>query len=464
MKASTNNLSGSVTTIVIGAGHAGLAMSRRLTERSVDHVVLERGEVGNSWRTERWDSLRLLTPNWQNALPGLCYAGDDPDGFMTMPEIAEFVEAYADAVSAPVVTGTTVTAVRRSGSGYLVRTDRGEWQCRTVVLASGACNRPTVPAIAQALPASLHALSPMHYRNPDQLAQGGVLVVGASASGLQLAREIHRSGRPVTLAVGEHVRMPRLYRGRDVQWWMDRTGILDRRIEDEPDVARARRLPSPQLIGTPERVSLDLNALIDEGVTITGRLAGVRYGKALFSGSLRNCCALADLKLERLLDAFDRWARQSGIDDDLAPGERPAPTRIATRPPLTLDLNDGRIRTVVWATGYRPDHSWLDVPVLDRKGRLRHDRGVVRLPEGEASGLYAMGLSYMRRRRSSFISGAGDDARELADHLLVHLDERTRRDRSTVGGSLAFRGSAAAGPPRLPLRPTGPARPSDRTV
>ncbi|HZZ45891.1 MAG TPA: NAD(P)/FAD-dependent oxidoreductase, partial [Pseudonocardia sp.] len=215
------------TTVVVGAGHAGLAMSRRLTERSIDHVVLERGEVANSWRTERWPSLRLLTPNWQASLPGVRHAGDEPDGFLALPEVIDFLADYARAIFAPVRTHTTVTAVRARGSGYEVVTTQGVWHCATVVLAGGACNRAVVPDLAEAVPPEITTVNPMTYRGPDQLPDRGVLVVGASATGVQLADEIRRSGRPVMLSVGEHVRLPRRYRGHDIFWWMDAAGVLD---------------------------------------------------------------------------------------------------------------------------------------------------------------------------------------------------------------------------------------------
>ncbi|MCP4245019.1 MAG: NAD(P)-binding domain-containing protein, partial [bacterium] len=293
------------TTVIIGAGHAGLAMSRCLSERSIDHVLLERGEVANSWRTERWDSLRLLTPNWQSRLPGFGYDGDDPHGFRTMPEIIAFLESYADVISAPVETGTEVTSLSKSDDGYLVSTSRGDWRCRTVVVASGACNVPHVPRFAGAVPDSIDTLTPRDYRNPDQLADGGVLVVGASATGTQLADEIHRSGRPVTLAVGEHIRAPRTYRGRDIQWWMGAAGVHDERHDEIDDIGRARRVPSLQLAGSPARTTLDLNALTGIGVELVGRIAGVTDGRAQFSGSLHNLCALSDLKMNRLLDTID---------------------------------------------------------------------------------------------------------------------------------------------------------------
>jgi putative flavoprotein involved in K+ transport len=411
--------------IVIGAGHAGLAMSRCLAERSIDHAVLERGEVANSWKTERWDSLRLLTPNWQSRLPGYGYAGDDPHGYRTMPETVAFLERYAGAISAPVRMRTTVTAVRRTQGGYAVATDQGEWRSRAVVLASGACNKVNVPALAAALPATLASLTPLQYRNPGQLEDGGVLVVGAAATGVQLADEIQRSGRPVTLAVGEHIRMPRIYRGRDVQWWMDAAGILDQRYDEVDDLARARGVPSLQLAGHPDCRAVDLNALTAIGVRLVGRFAGLRDGTALFSGSLANQAAMSDLKMNRLLAAVDDWAARNGMGEAVPPPERFVPTRVEAAPPLSLDLRRGEIRTILWATGFRPDHSWLHVPVFDRKGRPRHAGGVA-----DAPGLYLMGLPFMRRRKSALIDGAGDDARELSAHIAAYLHGASRLARA----------------------------------
>ena len=392
-------------------------MSRSLSARSVDHVVLERGEIANTWRTERWDSLRLLTPNWECRLPDYEYRGDDPDGFMTMPEVIDFITTYAKAMATPVQTGTTVSSVQRTAEGYRVDTDQGVWHCETVVLATGAFNRPNIPALAAAVPPSVTTLSPMTYRNPSDLDDGGVLVVGASATGVQIAHEVQRSGRPVTLAVGEHVRAPRTYRGRDIHWWMDAAGVLDERHDEVDDIVRARRVPSMQLAGSDERANFDLNALTDIGVQIVGRFAGINGAQAQFSGSLRNKCELADLKLGRLLDLIDTWATDAGLDDALPPPYRLAPTTIPQSPRLGLDLASGEIRTIIWATGFRPDYSWLHVDVLDRKSMLRHDGGVV-----DAPGLYAIGLPFLRRRKSSFIDGARHDAAELTAELVGFLD------------------------------------------
>jgi putative flavoprotein involved in K+ transport len=286
-------------------------------------------------------------------------------------------------------------------------------------MASGAFNIPVVPGLSQLLPNSIESLTPQSYRNPSQLEEGGVLVVGASATGLQLADEIQCSGRPVTLAAGGHVRMPRMYRGRDIQWWLDAAGVWDQGLDDVDDVARVRRVPSPQLIGTPEHRTLDLNALLDRGVRIVGRLSGIRDRRAQFSGSLRNVCQMADLKLGRLLDGIDDWSRRHGMDEQVEACERYPDTRIDASPCLGLDLGSGEIRSVIWATGFRPDYSWLDVPVLDRKGQVRHEAGVAETP-----GLYLTGLPFLRRRKSSFIHGAEDDARYLCDHLVTYLDRK----------------------------------------
>jgi putative flavoprotein involved in K+ transport len=381
--------------------------------------VLERGEVANSWRRERWDSLRLLTPNWQSRLPGHRYAGPDPDGYMTMEEVAEFIERFAALSRAPVRTGVNVTSVRRTDDGYHVTTGRGEIRCRAVVIASGACNRPAVPVFSEAVPADVEQLTPFDYRDPAKLPDGGVLVAGASATGVQLAAELRRSGRPVTLAVGEHTRLPRTYRGRDVLWWMDASGVWGQRYDEIDDLTRARRLPSPQLVGTEDRTTLDLNALASAGVELVGRWAAVRDGRALFSGGLRNVFSLADRKLRRLLDTFDEWAGTHGYDAEVGPPERLAPTRVPESARLQLDLRSGEIRAIVWATGFRPDYGWLDVPALDAKGQLRHEGGVVGSP-----GLYALGLPVLRRRKSSFIYGIEDEAREVIGHLARYLAAR----------------------------------------
>ena len=408
-----------IPVVVVGAGHAGLGVSRVLTEHGVDHVVLERGEVANTWKTERWDSLRLLTPNSLTRLPGgFAYDGDDPDGFMPIPELIGWIERYAAKVDVPVQTRTTVTSVTaKAGGGYTVATERdgepGGWEAQAVVLASGGFNVARIPEVGAGIPASIAQVTAHGYKRPDQLGPGRVLVVGASATGLQLADELLRSGREVTVAVGEHVRMPRRYRGRDAFHWLGELGRLDERFDEVDDLVRARHVPSPQLVGTSDAAGLDLNTLSNRGATLVGRLAGLRDGTALFSGSLRNVCALADLKQARLLDGVDEWV--AAHEGDRSAAERPEPTRIDGDPRTSIDMVAEGYDTVLWATGFRADYSWLQVPVLDRKGEIRHDGGVVTT----APGLYRIGTNFLRRRKSSFIFGLEDDAVDLVDHLVT---------------------------------------------
>lgn len=401
------------STIIIGAGQCGLAMSRQLSELSVDHLILERGTVANSWRTERWDSLRLLTPNWMNRLPGRPYAGPDPEGYMSMPEITGHLRDYADRIAAPVSEGVTVLRARPSGTGWCVETTAGHFASRSLVLATGACNIASVPAFAAGVPRDITQMTPIDYKRPSDLPEGGVLVVGGSATGVQLAREIHLSGRPVILSVGEHTRVPRRYRGRDIKWWMEAVGLLDQGYTEVDDLQRVRRTPSLQLAGQPE--TIDLNALAALGIEVVGRLMGVQSGAAQFSGALANHCAMSDLKMNRLLRLIDDWAEETGLADVVDPARRFAPTRVPAVPRLELPLGGGEIRTILWATGFRPDFSWLDAPVFDRKRRLVHDGGIV------APGLYAMGLPFLRRRKSTLIGGAGADASDLARHILSAL-------------------------------------------
>jgi len=412
------------TVVIIGAGQAGLAMSRCLTERSIDYVLLERGVTAHSWRTERWDSLRLLTPNWLSRLPGWTYRGDDPDGYMSASEVVRYLDDYRQLFAAPLQTDTTVESVTSTTTGFVVDTNQGPWDCRSVVVATGACSTPKIPAFSGELSGRISQLAPIHYRNPDRIEEGRVLVVGASASGAQIADELARAGRDVTLAVGEHVRLPRLYRGRDIHWWMDAVGQLDERYDEMDDIVRARRLPSLQLVGSPEKRTLDLNALAGSGVGLVGRLVGVSNGKAQLSGSLANVCAAADLKQARLLDLIDEYATRNLADADLDAPHRPKPTSVKS-PPTVLELE--AFTTVIWATGFRPEYPWLGNHLLDRKGAIRHDGGVMEEP-----GLYLLGMPFTRRRKSSFLDGVGPDARFLSAHLARFLDQQAKRPHAAV--------------------------------
>jgi putative flavoprotein involved in K+ transport len=406
--------------IVIGGGQAGLAMSRRLTDRGIDHAVLERGRVAERWRSERWDSLRLLTPRWQSRLPGWAYRGPDPHGFMATSEVVQYLDDYARSFSAPVHTGVTVEGVERDLEGFRVETTAGAWRAATVVIATGHCDRPRVPALAAALSPGIVQVVPSAYRNPGQLPEGAVLVVGASATGVQLAAEIERSGRRVTLAVGGHTRLPRRYRGLDIMAWLDAMGVLTEAATEVFDVAASREEPSLQLVGDDDHHSLDLGFLQEQGVRIVGRLVRAAGRQASFADDLSASIGHAETKMHHLLDRVDRFIASRGLSTSFPEGDRPRPVPVPEAPGA-IDLARAGIRTVVWATGYRREYPWLRVPVVDDRGELRHQGGITAEP-----GLYALGLYFMRRRNSSFLDGVGADAAELAEHIERWLGRRRR--------------------------------------
>lgn len=405
-------------TVIIGGGQAGLAMSRCLADQSIDHVVLERGRVAERWRSERWNSLCLLTPNWQSRLPGYSYQGSDPDGYMSKDQLVDYLEGYARSFSAPVLSGTTVLAVERLPNlDYRVDTDAASFRAPTVVIATGHSDRPHVPDFSHALHPSIEHILPTRYRSPRDLPPGGVLVVGASATGVQLALEARRSGKDVTLAVGRHTRAPRHYRGRDLMWWLDQSGIFDEAPKRDKNLQAARKAPSFQLIGsgTKPAPSVDLNALQAHGVRLVGRALSAQGTQLTLADNLADSARDADTKLNRLLQRIDRFIETSRLKSSVPPPE-PLPPTHAPSAPTALDLRRAGIRSVIWATGFYRSYPWLKVPVFDPAGDIAHDRGVTPSP-----GLYALGFNFLRRRSSSFIDGVGKDARELSLHLAAYL-------------------------------------------
>jgi putative flavoprotein involved in K+ transport len=391
-------------------------MSRCLLAAGLPHVVLERGRIGQRWRGERWDSLRLLTPRWQSRLPAFPYEGSDPDGYMTKDEVVAHLERYAKSFAAPVEEGVEVLALRRGPSGYRAETSRGVFEAPAVVIATGNCDVPAVPEAARSLPAALVQMTSTTYKRPGELPPGGVLVVGASATGVQLADEIHRSGRPVTLAVGRHTRFPRSYRGRDIMWWLDALGVLDETVIEVSNLAVARRLPSTQLVGRPDHATLDLPALLDRGIRLTGRFAGAKGSRLAFADDLAAQAAAADARLVRLLRRIDAFAARTGLERALEPRPRFRPFPWSYESPTELDVETDGLASVIWATGFKRLYPWLELPVLDSDGEIRHEGGVTPLP-----GLYVLGLNFLKRRNSSFLDGVGRDAFELAAHLTAFL-------------------------------------------
>jgi putative flavoprotein involved in K+ transport len=405
------------TVLIIGAGQAGLAMSHCLSDYDIEHVVLDRGLVAERWRRHGWDSLRLLTPNWMTRLPGYEYHGSDPDGFMSARELIAFLQDYAASFGAPVRTGTTVRRVIARDGGFVVATNRGTWHANAVVIATGYCDRPAVPPVSRRLAPSIARLHAAEYRNPEQLPPGGVLVVGASATGVQLADEIQQSGRPVTLAVGRHTRLPRQYRGRDILWWLDRLGVLSQDAATVHDIAISRQQPSLQLVGRPDHASLDVAMLRQRGVRLTGRLEHIGGSRVQFADDLVSTTAAADIKLATVLMRIDQFIAHTGFP---APSPAPFVPTWSLRDEIThIDLRRERIGTVIWATGYRRAYPWLRVPVLDEHGEIRHHGGVT-----PHAGLYVLGMNFQRRRHSSFIDGVGSDAQYLADHIAGALRQR----------------------------------------
>jgi len=399
-----------VDTLIVGAGQAGLALSHHLDDAGHEHVLLERGRVGQRWY-ERWDSLTLLSPNWMNRLPGEP-DHSDPDGFLTRAAFVAHLESYARAHAAPVVEGVGVERVERFGQGFRVLTTTGAWLARSVVLATGDAAEPHLPLEPRPRePLSLHS---SHYLRPELVPDGTVLVVGAGTSGQQLALELRLAGREVVLAVGRHSRAPRRYRGRDIFEWAHLLGDFDRTIDEMPDVEAAKRVPLFPLSGANGGEDLGLDRLAALGVVVTGRLAAIDGGRAIFADDLDGNLEAADVRLRKLLRRIDAHPRAADHEPEPLPGVilPPAPRR--------LDLR--RVGAIVWATGFQRRYPWLYVPgVLDQRGEIEQRGGTTRVP-----GLYTLGLAYQYRRNSHFIGGVGRDAEMIARSLAERRPRRTR--------------------------------------
>jgi putative flavoprotein involved in K+ transport len=396
-----------IDTLVIGAGQSGLAMSHALSASGRRHLVLERGRVGERWLSERWDTLAFQFPNWSVELPSLPYPKGPPDGFASGAEIAGFIDDYAQHICAPVRTGVAVRRLGGTDSGFVAATSAGEVRARNVVVATGPYQRPSIPAAAAGLEGvfRLHASA---YRNPAQLPDGGVLVVGAGASGAQIAEDLIRSGRAVWLAVGAHRRAPRRYRGWDFHFWAFEIGEWDR-----PTAERVAGEPPPLLTGVDGGRTMDLRELAGMGVTLTGRLDGVQGGVARFRPDLAESLARGDAYLERFKDDVDAHVARTGLE--VGPAERtPRPSNPAcvTHPLAELNLAEAGVSTVLWATGYRLDLGWIDLPVVTPDGGAIHEGGVSPVP-----GLYFLGLPWLSSRKSTVLSEVGQDARRLAAHI-----------------------------------------------
>jgi putative flavoprotein involved in K+ transport len=403
-----------VQTLIIGGGQAGLTMSHRLKQRGLKHLVIERHRIAERWRSERWDGLRFQFPNWSVRLPDFPFPHTDPDAFATSREIVDFIDAYADFIAAPIRCGVEVTALRRrdGGSGLIAETSAGSIEADNVVVATGPYQSPVMPPLLRD-DTNLFQVHASRYLNPDQLPPGAVLVIGAGASGSQIAEELLRAGRRVYLSVGRHVRLPRRYRGHDLIWWLSTTGIDQTPVE--------QRGPSrllPLFTGAYGGYTIDFRRFAADGITLLGRVKAVHDGIIDLAPDLAESLADGDAMYASFLDRVDAHIEHHAL---AMPEDHDARAVVSDPPCITdplrrLDIGAEGIAAVIWATGYGVDFSWIDVPVLDARGEPVHRHGVTEVP-----GLYFLGLQWLSKMSSSFLSGVGDDAAGLADHIAARI-------------------------------------------
>jgi putative flavoprotein involved in K+ transport len=414
--------------VVIGGGQAGLSMSWWLRSRGVDHVVLEAQRAGHEWHDRRWDTFCLVTPNWQCALPGFGYDGDDPDGFMVRGEIEAYLDRFVASFDPPLVEGVRATGLRaRAGGTFEIRTDAGTLTADQVVIATGPYQVPRTPRMAERLPDHLVQVHSGDYRNPDQLPEGAVLVVGTGQSGCQIAEDLHLAGRTVHLATGTAPRVARFYRGRDCVAWLADMGTYTKGIDKFDDTDAVRFRTNHYVTGRDGGRDIDLRRFALEGMRLHGRLVGLANGRARFAPDLRPNLDGADAVAESIKDAIDGWIAAQGIDapaeERRAPVWEPGPE---AEDPAELDIAAAGITSVIWSTGFGRDHRWIELPIFDGRGYPTHERGVTSQP-----GLYFLGLPWQYTWGSGRFSGVADDAEHLLGEIL-----RTRR--STVTDGLAW--------------------------
>lgn len=401
-----------VETLIIGGGQAGLVMSHRLKQRGLSHLVLERHRIAERWRSERWDGLKFQFPNWSVRLPEFSLSHTEPDAFASTGAIVDFIDAYAAFVAPPIRCGVDVTRLSRrdGGSGFVAETSHGTIEAANVVVATGPYQRPLIPDLLR--DDAVFQVHASRYRNPETLPPGAVLVVGSGASGAQIAEELHRAGRRVLLSVGRHTRLPRRYRGYDLIWWLGAMGIDQTTTEQ-----RGPQRLLPVISGAHGGHTIDFRRFAADGITLLGRLTAARDGVIDIAADLAENLANGDLVYATFLNMVDAHIQLHGLDFPQEPAARAAlPDPACVTDPLRrLDLRTERIGAVIWATGYGVDFGWIDLPVLDAHGEPVHRNGITEVP-----GLYFLGLQWLSRMKSSFLSGVGDDAIELADHIAAH--------------------------------------------
>jgi putative flavoprotein involved in K+ transport len=402
--------------VIVGGGQAGLSISYCLSQRNVEHIILERDRIGYEWRDRRWDSFCLVTPNWQCQLPDFPYPGDDPDGFMVREEIVHYIEAYAQFFNPPIIEGVAATRLRRDRKGrYLVGTTHGELIAGQVVMATGPYQVPLIPRLADRLPDELTQLHSSQYRNPDQLPPGAVMVVGTGQSGCQIAEDLHLAGRQVHLAVGSAPRVSRFYRGRDVVAWLDAMGYYRKAVNEFADADAVRFRVNHYVTGRDGGRDIDLRAFARQGMRLYGRLTAVTGTTLRFAPDLRRNLDQADAVSESIKDSIDRYIDSHGIDAPTEP--RYTPVWVPDNEPTEVEIGDAGIASVIWSTGFGRDDRWIEVPVFDGRGYPTHDRGVTSSP-----GLYFLGLPWQHTWGSGRLAGVANDAAYLADRITTGPD------------------------------------------
>jgi putative flavoprotein involved in K+ transport len=400
--------------VVVGGGQAGLAMSYCLTQRGIGHLVLEKERVGHEWRTRRWDTFCLVTPNWQCQLPGFPYPGSEPNGFMPRTDIVGYLEAYARSFDPPLHEGVAATRLRETGDGeFRLDTTAGTLTAGQVVVATGPYQVPLIPRLAERLPEHITQLHSSAYRGPGQLPDGPVLVVGTGQSGCQIAEDLHLAGRQVHLAVGSAPRVARRYRGRDVVDWLADMGYYQRGIHEFADTDAVRFRANHYVTGRDGGHDIDLRAFARDGMRLHGRLADARRGALSFAADLKANLDNADAVSESIKDSIDAYLAANGIE---APDEdRYLPVWAPESEGAELDLTEAGVAAVVWCTGFGRDHRWITVPVFDGAGYPTHRRGVT-----SRAGLYFLGLPWQHTWGSGRFCGVGADAEYLTRQIVAH--------------------------------------------
>ncbi|HWH79128.1 MAG TPA: NAD(P)-binding domain-containing protein [Candidatus Binatus sp.] len=407
-------------TVIIGGGHAGLTMSYFLSQRSLEHVILERGRVAERWISERWDSFHFQFPNWTIELPGYKYPTEDPDGFVPGREIVRFIQEYANLINAPVRSGVDVTKLESSSKAtrYLLRTNVGAIEASNVVIATGQRQKGVIPSFSSDVPHDIRQLHSSAYRNAGELPPGAVLVVGSGASGFQIAEDLHQNGRQVYVCMGRHRRVPRRYRGHDYAWWGVELGLYERRRAESP----ATSLPGSLLTGVNGGYEADWRELTSKGIVLLGRLKAVKGAKLALAPDLEDNLAKGAEWLANFKKSVDDYVANNKLD--FPTNSSPRLEGSASAPILELDLKSAGITSIIWATGFGNDYDWLKLPLLDERGEPAHERGVTQFP-----GIYFLGLRWLHKQKSGFLSfgGPAEDAAYLTAQIAARHNGSSNR-------------------------------------